>query len=71
MLHLHDFDHEEVWLGRRVVDRQDSINDGGREPFRKGRVQLCTERCASHGHEQFSIDISLKLELIQKLERSN
>ena len=51
MLHLHDLNHVQIWLGWGLVDGEDGIDNIRGELVGEGRVELGGKGCAGDGEE--------------------
>jgi hypothetical protein len=67
VLHLHNFNHMQIGLGRGLVDGQNSIDDIGGKLNSECRVQLCGQGCSCNADKKFSVDLFGDLEVIEEL----
>lgn len=67
MLHGHDFDHVQIRLLGSSVNSKDGINDIGGKLLGKCAVELSAERGTGNGKQQFTVDRTLNLELVEEL----
>lgn len=68
MLHGHDFNHVQIGLLRGSVDGEHGIHDIGGELLGKGAVKLSAERGSGDGKQQFTVNRTLDLELVEELD---
>jgi hypothetical protein len=67
MLHGHDFNHVQIWLCGRLVDREYGINNVGGQLFGERAVDLGRERGSRDREEEFAVDFLGELELVKEL----